>query len=85
MFEPFVHLIKTQLDNPIKEMETDLKYSTFGRNVKYIQILVGKPQKKRQLERPRYKWQGILTSKWRCSDCGLDLSGLGNERRMGLS
>lgn len=31
LFEPFVHLIKTGLDNPVKEKETELEYNTLGR------------------------------------------------------
>jgi hypothetical protein len=65
MLEPFVYVIKTGLDNPAKEKETDLEYSTLGRNEKYIKIFIGRPQ----LERPSYKWRGILTSIWKYGNC----------------
>jgi hypothetical protein len=41
LFEPFVHLITIRLDNPVKEKETDLEYSTLGRKEKCIKTFVG--------------------------------------------
>jgi hypothetical protein len=32
-------------------------YCTYGRYDKCVQILVGKPERKRQLERPRSRWE----------------------------
>jgi hypothetical protein len=42
-------LITTLLDNPVKEMETDLEYSTHGRKEKCIKIFVGVRENLRDL------------------------------------
>jgi hypothetical protein len=41
LFEPFVHLITTGLDNTVKERENDLEHNTFGRGEKCLKIFVG--------------------------------------------
>jgi hypothetical protein len=40
LFPPFVHLIKTRLDNPVKEKKIGLEYSTLGKKEKCLKIFV---------------------------------------------
>jgi hypothetical protein len=39
--------------------ETELACSTYGEQEKYVQSLVGKPEEKSSLGRPRRRWKNI--------------------------
>jgi hypothetical protein len=48
------------LGDQIKEDEMDGTCSTCGRDEKYISYLVGKPEEKRPLRRPRHRWEDTI-------------------------
>jgi len=62
-------------DNQIKEDEIGGACSTRGKDEKVCSILVGKPEGKRPLGRPRCRWKDNDRRNLRVGKYGLDLSG----------
>jgi len=55
--------------------------TTYGREEKRIRGLVGKPEGKRKLGRPRHRWEGYIKMDLREVACGgMDWIGLAQDR-----
>jgi hypothetical protein len=66
-----VLLTKYCLSDQIKKNEMDRAFSTYGRMKGMYRVLVGKPEGKRPLGRPRHSWGIILRWIYRKWDVGI--------------